>query len=454
VVNFANFTYANCRLIMDGIINSTSNIGITNYLRDKDGISRHAPLFVKYQDDFYPYLGFKAAYEYLKKKENLDTNKFFINKNNELILGKRKIQLNQDGQILLNWYGPERTFEYIPFYEVIKSINNIKEGKKPIKPADYFKDKTVFVGVTANSMFDIKSIPLSRIYPGVEIQATAFNNLVDGNTIRKVSSNTDFIICIILSLITGILVIKLRSVITSSLMVIVIATLYIALASILFNRNFIWIGIFNQIIVITLTFIFMYIIKYLMKSRDFEYTYKLATTDGLTSLYNHRYFQENLENAIRKAQKNNSSFSLVFVDIDFFKKFNDTYGHQAGDMVLKLVAQILKSSVKSSDFVARYGGEEMVAILYNTNTDKAYNIASRLCKTIDSKKFKLSDGVEVGVTISLGIATYPKHGAVPMELIEFADQGLYRAKRDGRNQVGKLEDEPQINPDEPKPEHA
>ena len=222
----------------------------------------------------------------------------------------------------------------------------------------------------------------------------------------------------------------------------------------IFNRYFIWIGIFNEIIVITLTFIFMYIIKYLMKSRDFEYTYKLATTDGLTSLYNHRYFQENLNNAITKAQKNKSSFSLVFVDIDFFKKFNDTYGHQAGDIVLKYVAQTLKNSVKSSDFVARYGGEEMVAILYNTNVEKALKVANRLCKAIAAKKFRLADDVEVGVTISLGIATYPVHGNVPMELVEFADQGLYRAKGNGRNQVGSLENKPEIDPDEVNPEPA
>ena len=231
-VNFASFTFANCRLIMDEILKSTPNIGITNFLRDRDGISRHAPLFIKYQGDFYPYLGFKAAYQYLEKKENLNTEKFIVNKNSELILGNRKIPLNQDGQMLLNWYGPERTFEYIPFYEVIKSINNVKEGKTPLVSADYFKDKVVFVGVTANSMFDIKTTPLSRIYPGVEIQATTFNNLVDDNIIKKVNDSTNFLICIILSVITGIMVIKLRSVITSSLMVILIATLYIAIASI------------------------------------------------------------------------------------------------------------------------------------------------------------------------------------------------------------------------------
>lgn len=102
----------------------------------------------------------------------------------------------------------------------------------------------------------------------------------------------------------------------------------------------------------------VYIAKYILKSRDFEYQYALATTDGLTELYNHRYFQEQMIHNVETAKRYNSEFSLIIIDIDFFKKFNDNYGHQSGDAVLKQVAQILKKNVRATDIACRYGGEE------------------------------------------------------------------------------------------------
>jgi diguanylate cyclase len=141
---------------------------------------------------------------------------------------------------------------------------------------------------------------------------------------------------------------------------------------------------------------------------------------------------------MKKADKNGTRFALILIDIDFFKKFNDTYGHQAGDEVLRQVGQTLRKAVKSYDLVARYGGEEMVIVLDRVHTQDAINTANRICKAIADKKFELAEGVTVNVTISLGVATYPIDGRNSTELIEFADQGLYRAKHNGRNQVGSL----------------
>lgn len=438
-INLSHLTFTNYRPIIKEILDNTSNMGFINFIRDEDGIARRSPVFMKFNDKFYPHLAFKSAFDHLKKYEKLKQNKFVINKNNEFYLGKRKIKLDNNGLMVLNWYGPTFTYEYVPFWKIIKSISDIEMGKAPLIPPSYFKDKVVFCGITATSLFDIKSTPLSRIYPGVELQATTFNNLIDGNSIKRAPSKINLLVCIFLSIITGIIVIRLRSVVISSLLSISVAVLYIVLSVLLLERH-IWIGIVNQIIFIVTSFIFMYIVKYLLKSRDYEYTYKLATTDGLTNLYNHRHFQENLVSAIEKSKKTEIQFSLVLIDIDYFKKFNDTYGHQAGDIVLKKVAEILKKSVKSSDFVARYGGEEMVIILSKTSLDKALSVANRLCKAVSAKQFKLSDDLEVNVTISLGVSSYPLHGTNPAELIDFADKGLYRAKLNGRNQVGEIPD--------------
>lgn len=437
-VNFENVTFSNYRPIINEIIETVPNIASVNYLRDDDGNSRHCPTFFKYKNDYYPYLGLKVAANYLHKHENLDISKFIINKNNELVLGKKKFQLNSDGLMLLNWYGPDKTFEYIPFWKVIKSANDLKKGKSPAIPPEYFKNKIIFLGVTATSMYDIKSTPLSNIYPGVEIHATLLNNIIDGHTIKRLGSNLNFGICALLSIIVGCIIFKLRSTLISTMLSIIISISYILLSFYLLKEFYLWIDIVNPAIFSIATFISMYIVKYIIKSRDYEYTYKLATTDGLTNLYNHRYFQEALLQTIGKCTKFENEFSLILIDIDHFKKFNDTYGHQAGDIVLKRVAEILKKSVKSTDLVARYGGEEMVIILYKTNLDKAVCVANRICKKIAQKKFKLSEELEVEVTISLGVSTFPEHGATPAELIEFSDKGLYRAKLNGRNQVGEI----------------
>ena len=174
-----------------------------------------------------------------------------------------------------------------------------------------------------------------------------------------------------------------------------------------------------------------------MKSKDFEYQYKLATIDGLTELYNHRYFQDTLRQQIDIARRYNQQVSLIICDIDFFKKFNDTYGHQTGDAVLRQVAQTLKKNSRTTDYVCRYGGEEMSIILPNTGVDEAMLLAKRICAAVGENPFHITPVDSKNVTISLGVATFPDNAQTPQDLIEWADKGLYYAKEHGRNQVGR-----------------
>ena len=201
----------------------------------------------------------------------------------------------------------------------------------------------------------------------------------------------------------------------------------------------IWIPVVMPVIAIILAFALSFLAKYIIKSKDFEYQYKLATVDGLTELYNHRYFQEALKNQIEISKRYGQPFSLIIIDIDFFKKFNDTYGHQAGDAVLKQVAQTLKKNSRTTDFVCRYGGEEMSIILPNTNAEDALFNAKRINKAIAEKEFQLNPTETGKVTISVGVATFPDNANDAQGLIEFADKGLYYAKEHGRNQVIKLD---------------
>ena len=426
-IDFSGLTYTNCRKILDGIIDSTSNIGIINVSRSDDGVLRKMPLIVKYQDKFYPQLALKVGLNYLGET----TNKFEIDKNSNLKIGDRKIFLDKDGSAIINWYGPAGTYTYIPMYQLIKAVN----GEKTELDYD-FSNKIIYFGTTAASLFDIKTVPTGKIYPGVEIQATFLNNLIDNNFIRKVNRGYTLALSILLALLIASVVSRVASAFTASLMSLSTYFIYILISYYALKFGNLWLELIYPLIFSIFAFTCAYIIKYLIKSRDFELQYKLATTDGLTELYNHRYFQEQIRMQVEQSKRYNTSFSLIIIDIDFFKKFNDTFGHQSGDAVLREVAQTLKRNVRATDIVCRYGGEEMSIILPNTSKEEASSTAQKICDRVASKKFKLSGGKETSVTISLGVATYPADGESAVDIIESADKRLYSAKNNGRNQVG------------------
>jgi diguanylate cyclase (GGDEF)-like protein len=165
-------------------------------------------------------------------------------------------------------------------------------------------------------------------------------------------------------------------------------------------------------------------------------TEKLAFTDPLTELFNHRYFQETLSHEFTRARRYTKPLSLMVIDIDFFKKFNDTYGHLVGDKVLRHVAHILRNSVREQiDTVARYGGEEFVVILPETMIEGAAQFAERIRLKVEQSRV-IEDGQELSVKLSIGVScTLITSCEKTSDLIEAADIALYQAKENGRNQV-------------------
>lgn len=163
---------------------------------------------------------------------------------------------------------------------------------------------------------------------------------------------------------------------------------------------------------------------------------KQAITDGLTELYNYRSFGRQLDREIKRSKRHWSKTSLIMIDIDFFKHYNDTHGHPAGDKILRKLADLLRSNIRSSDVVARYGGEEFVFILPETPKAAAVKLAEKIRKVVQDEHFPHEDTQPNGdLTISLGVATFPDDAQSAEELIQKADEQLYQAKGAGRNQV-------------------
>ena len=160
---------------------------------------------------------------------------------------------------------------------------------------------------------------------------------------------------------------------------------------------------------------------------------QFALVDGLTGVYNRRWFDKAMNRHLNRYQHAEEVFTLCMVDVDLFKHYNDNYGHQAGDVALSTLAKVLSESVRPTDFVARYGGEEFAIILPSTCVEDAEIVAKRLCKAVREAKIEMPDGTALpSITISMGIAQMCSE-YTSADLIEAADKELYRAKQEGRD---------------------
>ncbi len=180
-------------------------------------------------------------------------------------------------------------------------------------------------------------------------------------------------------------------------------------------------------------------LKFLPKGDPERLTYdKLheeANTDGLTKCYNKKYFNEALENEVKKSRLTGKPLTLIIFDLDHFKKLNDNYGHDAGDYVLKEKSRVIRETgIRQGDVFARYGGEEFCILLPNTNLKQGFEIAERLRKLIEKHEF-IYDGKRLPVTSSIGVADYRQGVNTGTDLFKRADSSVYKSKEGGRNQV-------------------
>lgn len=464
-------------------LQQTNAIGFANAAKPQnDYVVRKMPIFSRlYDNNVVLNLSFQAA---LKLLPPLKTALSF--KNNALYVGKTKINTDNHGQVLINWrqkdtyqnedfyipliaekyfsLDPENGFKILPeevnyfLQPEYQYIFNNASGKIPetktnlelawlpelalsIEAVD-LTAKTVIIG-NATLGGDLHITSLGQM-AGSEVIANTLDNYLNGMDFMKQTPWWVNLILYFLLIIISLAIIKyFDSYLYIFIGFIILITFYTLINLLIFCHFFVWIPLLTPLLIIFTSLLFGMNVQNLLTRQDLHKTYKLATTDGLTGLYNHRYFQEKMVNKIETAKRKEDSFSLLLIDIDFFKKFNDTYGHRAGDAVLIQVSRILQKNVRKNDIVFRYGGEEMCVILDQTKTDEALNIAHKLVEAVASTDFLIDEEAKnktVRVTISAGVSSFPEHGQSVQGLIEFADQGLYRAKKGGRNRVGSFED--------------
>ena len=436
------------RPLLPGLMKNPSRLGIINHLRDKDGISRGNPLVYKvlmpdgkggYKVTFMPYLGLKIVLDL--KGFNPKKDFLTLTPDNRLVWKELNVPMRRDGQMFVNWLSSNpRPYVEIPARYLLEALmrqktNSLTQIDHQLKA--YLKDKVVFIGATAVSTFDIKTTSIQRLFPGVTYQAALFDNLLNSKVfVQRLDGLVTTLLSGALSILGCFFLIRLRSATMAYTSVVILAISYVVVTQLLFWHFRIWLDLAQPLLLFAATVIITFVIKYMTRELDYHKTYKLATTDSLTGLYNHRYLMEQATQLVERSRDAKSRFSVVLVDIDHFKKFNDTYGHLIGDAVLRAVAQTLKHQVRSIDIVCRYGGEEMAILLARTSLEEALQVANKLVQTIANTKHNLGPGVTRQVTISAGVATYPQHGQSIVDMIEHADKGLYLAKDGGRNQVG------------------
>ncbi|ANF98898.1 hypothetical protein AR543_18335 [Paenibacillus bovis] len=218
-----------------------------------------------------------------------------------------------------------------------------------------------------------------------------------------------------------------RAIIATLLVYIVAVTILQAIEHIMLNLLF-------GLLYICAGLFAYYIIRYIQRADDtLVMTREAANHDFLTKLYNPRAFDRLFRQTLNEAREHQQSFALVVVDIDFFKKINDNYGHLNGDTVLIQVAEVLGRTIRPGDYCARKGGEEFAVILNDCTEQQALELAEQIRITMQQHTFVLEEGQNIYLTISLGVSCYPL--TAPAELFREADRALYEAKENGRNRV-------------------
>lgn len=404
--------------------------GAINVYPDIDGALRKIPLIFPGEEGINTHIALKIAMDYSGLKISEIGSDYLLLANSK---EKIKIPLIEKDEMMINWTGKWRdTFRHYSFLDILAGYKDFLENKNPKINLNDFKDSICLVGVTSIGLHDIKPIPLEPEYPSIGVIANAISNLLNKNFLKNAPDGINIFLIYLLALMPAFLIFEEKP-LRGTIFVLLIGGIYLSINFFLFKSG-LMLNLTGPLSGLFVSYFTIETYNFIRTSVERKTFLRMSITDGLTGLYNIRYFKMLLETEIKFAESDASrKFSILMSDIDNFKHFNDTYGHQVGDLVLKEMASVLKKSVRSSDIAARYGGEEMIVLLRGSSLKDGLNIAEKIRANIENSLIRDKDNI-YKVTISIGVATFESKDEADT-IVKRADDGLYKAKADGRNRA-------------------
>ena len=410
---------------LDYFQNQVEGIGHINIYPDSDGVLRRIdPYLQNPSGTRHPHLSLKVAFDSLGK--TLSEHPPF------------PFPVDDNGKLIINWAGRwTQAFRHYSYADVFKSYNAMRQGLEPIIHPAEIKGAICIIGVNAPGSVDIKPTPLEPLYPGMGIVGTVINSMLTGQYIQPASLKINLQLMFGLWLASLLILIPFRNVLSPTLICLLLAAVASGAYG-AFVHHSLWIHVARPLLMILSMFLYTLIWAKFISDKETVYFRNLAIRDGLTGLFNRRRFMELAEDAIAQVKVSGEPITLIMADIDHFKEINDTYGHQAGDMILRGVAQKIQASIRYKrpetqiDYVARYGGEEIIIMLRNAEAAaEGFGAAERIRRSVEAERFYWGNDF-IKVTLSLGVA--PLLPSDPLTAaLERADQALYEAKNAGRN---------------------
>ena len=433
------------------ILKELGQVAMADFVLDSDGKARRALMLAGFDDGEVSFsLGTLTALMYLEQDGILLKDGV---KATEKTIGDTKLSalksnsagyINADTagfQTLINYRGAEDSF-------IHTSLTNVLQGKIP---KNIFRDRIVLIGATALSLNDFFYTPYSsrsqasQRMPGVYVHANVASQIistaVDGRKmLTGISESGEWLWILGWSFVGGGLSLvlfqmnllqkdSLTSIKLTVLGVIIPVGVLLTSSYLLFLSGY-WLPTIAPLIALVVSNLVVTAFYYQNQKR-------IAFTDGLTKIANRRFFDRFMEQQWSKCQRDNQDLAVILCDVDFFKVYNDTYGHQEGDNCLQKVALALSDSVRGNDLAARYGGEEFVVVLPDSNTETAKVVAKRIRSKLKAMQIP-HEGSKASkyVSISMGIASIYHNKAISVkELLEEADKALYLAKKQGRDRA-------------------
>jgi diguanylate cyclase len=420
------------------LYDQVAGTGSINVYPDRDGIIRNLPLFFfdKENDEIVPHIALKIAMDHGNYEiDSVSPQSLILSSEQE----KFTVPLIGENKVVINWLGGWKdTFAHFSYVEILANYQKSLSGLPLDIDISPIKDSICFVAVTAIGLYDIRPTPLEAEYPGVGAIATVISTLMDKKMISPSSRVIDYGLVFLLGIMPFFFVSGEKS-LHEILSVVLLVTLFFFIVVKLFEKNYL-INYVPAILSLIISYTGAATYHFIRVSKERQKFFQMAVTDSLTGLANVRYFMMilNTEYLLAKRESDERGFCIIMIDIDNFKKFNDTYGHAVGDFVLKGVAEVLKNSIRASDVVARYGGEEMVVLLRVTRMKSAMAVAEKIRRNVEEFDFKDMRN-RYKVTISLGVSEFNAKEDNPDTVMRRADAGLYKAKESGRNRVETLE---------------